>query len=74
MDAIGREHQCATIPDFQLPQRFDLEYVDLKQCTTAGDDTSRDTGFVERMFGILCEHYGGRWPMWLPPRQVAICK
>jgi threonyl-tRNA synthetase len=75
-DAIGREHQCATIQlDFQLPQRFDLEYVDSNNNVQRPVMIHRAIlGSLERMFAILCEHYGGRWPMWLSPRQVAICK
>lgn len=74
-DAIGREHQCATVQlDFQLPRRFDLEYV-------APDGAKRTPviihrailGSVERMLGILIEHTAGKWPFWLSPRQVLIC-
>ena len=74
-DALGRKHQCATIQlDFQLPQRFELSYV-------AADGSKRTPviihravmGSIERMFAMLCEHYAGRWPLWLSPRQVAIC-
>ena len=74
-DAIGREHQCATIQlDFQLPQRFGLEYVDSNNNVQRPVMIHRAIlGSLERMFAILCEHYGGRWPMWLSPRQIAIC-
>lgn len=75
MDALKREHQCATIQlDFQLPQRFELSYID--------SDGNHQTpviihravlGSIERMFALLAEHYGGRWPFWLSPRQVALC-
>ena len=74
-DAIGREHQCATIQlDFQLPQRFDLEYQDVDGSMQRPVMIHRAIlGSLERMFAILCEHYGGRWPLWLSPRQVAVC-
>jgi threonyl-tRNA synthetase len=74
-DALHRKHQCATIQlDFQLPQRFGLTYV-------AADGTKKVPviihravmGSIERMFAMLCEHYAGKWPFWLSPRQIAIC-
>uniref|UniRef100_A0A3P8SD15 threonine--tRNA ligase n=1 Tax=Amphiprion percula TaxID=161767 RepID=A0A3P8SD15_AMPPE len=56
-DALGRQHQCATIQlDFQLPIRFQLQYV----------------GSAPRMIAILAENYGGRWPLWLSPAQVSV--
>ena len=73
-DAINRTWQCGTIQlDMALPERFDLEY-DAK-------DGSRKRpvmihraifGSVERFFGILIEHYAGRFPLWLSPRQVRL--
>ncbi|XP_030582018.1 threonine--tRNA ligase, cytoplasmic [Archocentrus centrarchus] len=74
-DAIGRYHQCATIQlDFQLPIRFNLTFVGKD-----GDDKSRPViihrailGSVERMIAILTENYGGKWPLWLSPRQVML--
>jgi threonyl-tRNA synthetase len=73
-DAIGRSWQMSTIQvDFQLPQRFDLEYQ--------ADDGSRQRpvmihralfGSIERFFGILTEHYAGAFPAWLAPVQ-AVC-
>lgn len=73
-DAIGRKWQCATIQcDFTLPERFDLTYVD--------SDSKRKRpvmlhrvilGAMERFIGILIEHYGGRFPVWLSPTQVVI--
>ncbi|XP_052017219.1 threonine--tRNA ligase 2, cytoplasmic isoform X1 [Apodemus sylvaticus] len=74
-DAIGRYHQCATIQlDFQLPIRFNLTYV-----SKDGDDKNRPViihrailGSVERMVAILSENYGGKWPLWLSPRQVMV--
>ncbi|MCX6427603.1 MAG: threonine--tRNA ligase [Actinobacteria bacterium] len=71
-DAIGRTWQMSTIQvDFQLPQRFDLEYV--------SNDGSRQRpvmihralfGSIERFFGVLTEHYAGAFPPWLAPVQV----
>ncbi|XP_038170142.1 threonine--tRNA ligase 2, cytoplasmic [Arvicola amphibius] len=74
-DAIGRYHQCATIQlDFQLPIRFNLTYV-----SKDGDEKNRPViihrailGSVERMIAILLENYGGKWPLWLSPRQVMV--
>ena len=72
-DAIGRAWQLSTIQvDFQLPQRFELEYQ--------ASDGSRQRpimihralfGSIERFFGILVEHYAGAFPAWLAPVQVA---
>ncbi|MEV0394955.1 threonine--tRNA ligase [Polymorphospora rubra] len=71
-DAIGRTWQMSTIQvDFQLPQRFDLEYQ-------AGDGTRQRPimihralfGSIERFFGVLTEHYAGAFPAWLAPVQV----
>lgn len=71
-DAIGRTWQMSTIQvDFQLPTRFDLEYV--------ASDGSRARpvmihralfGSIERFFGVLTEHYAGAFPPWLAPIQV----
>jgi threonyl-tRNA synthetase len=73
-DAIGRTWQMSTIQlDFQLPQKFDLEYV--------GSDGERHVpvmihralfGSVERFFAILVEHYAGAFPAWLAPVQVRV--
>ncbi|MFM8303610.1 MAG: His/Gly/Thr/Pro-type tRNA ligase C-terminal domain-containing protein, partial [Actinomycetota bacterium] len=73
-DAIGRTWQVSTIQvDFQLPQRFDLEYV--------GADNERHRpimihralfGSIERFFAILLEHYAGAFPTWLAPVQVMV--
>ncbi|OMO89904.1 hypothetical protein COLO4_19527 [Corchorus olitorius] len=75
-DALGRKFQCATLQlDFQLPDRFKLEY-------SAEDEAKRERpvmihrailGSVERMFAILLEHYKGKWPFWLSPRQAIVC-
>src|SRR6202521_3845021 len=75
IDAIGRSWQLTTVQfDFNLPARFDLEYV--------GEDGGRHQplmvhrallGSVERFFGILIEHYAGAFPLWLAPTQVEVC-
>jgi threonyl-tRNA synthetase len=71
-DAIGRTWQMSTIQvDFQLPQRFELEY-------SATDGTRQRPvmihralfGSIERFFGVLTEHYAGAFPPWLAPVQV----
>ena len=71
-DAIGRTWQMSTIQvDFQLPQRFELEY-------SATDGTRQRPvmihralfGSIERFFGVLTEHYSGAFPPWLAPVQV----
>ena len=73
-DSIGRMWQCGTIQlDFQLPQRFDLDYI--------GQDGEKHRpimlhrvvfGSIDRFLGILIEHYGGKFPVWLSPVQVKI--
>ncbi len=71
-DAIGRTWQMSTIQlDFNLPERFDLEY-------TASDGNKKRPvmihralfGSIERFFGVLTEHYAGAFPVWLSPVQV----
>jgi len=74
VDAIGRLWQLSTIQfDFNLPQRFELEYV--------GEDGQRHQplmvhralwGSVERFFGVLIEHYAGAFPLWLSPVQAVV--
>jgi threonyl-tRNA synthetase len=74
VDAIGRLWQLSTVQfDFNLPQRFQLEYV--------AEDGSRKQplmvhralyGSIERFFGVLIEHYAGAFPVWLSPVQVAM--
>ena len=73
-DAIGRTWQLSTIQcDFNLPERFDLEYV-------APDGTRQRPimlhralfGSIERFFGVLVEHYAGAFPTWLSPVQVRV--
>ena len=73
-DSIGRTWQCGTIQlDFQLPQRFELEYV--------GSDNEKHRpivihrvifGSIERFIGILIEHFAGKFPTWLAPVQVKV--
>jgi threonyl-tRNA synthetase len=75
-DALRRRHQCATIQlDFQLPQRFNLNY----RTDDPSNPFSRPVmihravlGSVERMIAILTENYAGKWPFWLSPRQVVV--
>ena len=74
IDALGRSWQCGTIQlDFQLPQRFNLEYM--------GQDGEKHQpimihrvvfGSIERFIGILTEHTAGAFPTWLAPTQVKI--
>jgi threonyl-tRNA synthetase len=74
VDAIGRPWQLTTVQfDFNLPRRFNLEYV--------GEDGSRHMplmvhralwGSVERFFGVLIEHYAGAFPVWLAPVQATV--
>jgi len=73
-DSIGRKWQCGTIQlDFQLPQRFDLNYI--------GSDGEKHKpiiihraifGSLERFIGILIEHFEGKFPTWLAPVQVKL--
>lgn len=73
-DSIGRTWQCGTIQlDFQLPQRFELDYI--------GSDNDRHRpivihrviyGSIERFVGILIEHFAGKFPTWLAPVQVKV--
>ncbi|WP_234340261.1 threonine--tRNA ligase [Gorillibacterium timonense] len=73
-DAIGRSWQCATIQlDFQMPEKFDLHYI--------GEDGGKHRpvvihravyGSIDRFMGILVEHYGGQFPLWLAPVQTKL--
>ncbi|KAJ3122683.1 threonyl-tRNA synthetase [Nowakowskiella sp. JEL0407] len=75
-DALRRKHQCATIQlDFQLPDRFKLQY--------RSEDTENPfkrpvmihraiLGSVERCTAILTEHFAGKWPFWISPRQIVV--
>lgn len=73
-DALRRKFQCATVQlDFQLPIRFGLEYVDASGEYQKPVIVHRAIlGSVERMFAILTEHFAGKWPFWLSPRQVMV--
>ncbi|KAJ3361701.1 54S ribosomal protein L39, mitochondrial [Allomyces javanicus] len=73
-DAAGRSHQTATIQlDFQLPRRFELTYERADNSVDTPVIVHRAVlGSVERMFAILAEHYHGKWPFWLSPRQVMV--
>jgi len=73
-DALKREWQCATIQcDFSLPERFGLTYVNEEGEESRPIMIHRAIlGSVERFIGTLIEHYGGAFPAWLAPTQVAI--
>lgn len=73
-DAIGRSHQTATIQlDFQLPVRFDLKYVTEDKSFKRPVIIHRAIlGSVERMMAIAMEHFAGKWPLWLSPRQAMV--
>jgi threonyl-tRNA synthetase len=73
-DAIGRTWQMSTIQlDFQLPQRFGLEYVGADNAKHRPIMVHRALfGSVERFFAILLEHYAGAFPTWLAPQQVRV--
>ena len=73
-DAIGREHQVATIQlDFQMPERFKLEYHDADGSVKRPVMIHRAIyGSFERFLGVLIEHYAGAFPLWLSPVQVAV--
>ncbi|MDW8518167.1 MULTISPECIES: threonine--tRNA ligase [Priestia] len=74
LDSLGRSWQCGTVQlDFQMPEKFD--------CTYIGEDNNPHRpvmihraiyGSIERFMGILIEHYGGDFPLWLAPVQVKI--
>lgn len=74
MDALKRVHQTATVQlDFQLPIRFELKYKSESGSFETPVIVHRAMlGSVERIYAILCEHYKGKWPFWLSPRQVCI--
>jgi threonyl-tRNA synthetase len=71
-DAIGRTWQMSTIQvDFQLPQRFELEYADSDGSRSRPVMIHRALfGSIERFFGVLTEHYAGAFPPWLAPVQA----
>lgn len=73
-DSIGRDWQCGTIQlDFLMPERFGLEYVARDGKMSRPVMVHRAVfGSVERFYGILVEHYGGAFPLWLSPVQVLV--
>ena len=73
-DSLGRTWQCGTVQlDFQMPQNFDLEYVDADGSRKRPIMLHRVCfGSVERFVGILIEHYAGKFPVWLAPTQVKV--
>ena len=73
-DVLQRSWQCSTIQvDFQLPQRFELKYSDDSGAVSRPIVIHRALlGSLERFFGILIEHYGGYFPVWLSPVQAMV--
>jgi len=73
-DSIGREWQLATIQcDFNLPERFDLSFVNAKGEKERPVVIHRAiSGSLERFMGIIIEHFGGNFPLWLTPVQVKL--
>lgn len=73
-DALKRSHQCATIQlDFQMPEKFDLTYINEHNKKVRPVVIHRAVfGSIDRFFGILIEHYGGAFPVWLAPIQAQI--
>ena len=73
-DSIGRTWQCGTIQlDFQMPQNFDLTYVDEKGEKQRPIMIHRVCyGSIERFIGIITEHFAGKFPTWLAPLQVKV--
>lgn len=73
-DAIKRSHQCATVQlDFQLPEKFDLTYVNEDNERVRPVVIHRAVfGSIDRFLGILIEHFGGAFPLWLAPQQVKV--
>ncbi len=73
-DALDREWQCATIQsDFTMPERFDLHYVDTDGARKRPVMIHRVVlGSIERFLGVLIEHYGGAFPVWLAPVQARV--
>ena len=73
-DAIGRTWQCGTVQlDMALPEKFDLEYTDSDGNHKRPIMIHRAIfGSVERFFGILIEHFAGKFPLWISPRQVRL--
>ncbi|KAI8054687.1 hypothetical protein BDF22DRAFT_680497 [Syncephalis plumigaleata] len=79
-DALNRKHQCATFQlDFQLPQRFNLQYRTADRDAEGAVIYERPViihraiyGSLERTIAILTEHFAGKWPYWLSPRQIMV--
>jgi threonyl-tRNA synthetase len=73
-DALGRSWQCGTCQlDFQMPERFDLSYTGADNADHRPVMIHRALlGSMERFAGILIEHYGGRFPLWLAPTQAVV--
>lgn len=73
-DAIGRQWQCSTIQfDFNLPERFDMTYINNKGEKERPIMIHRALmGSLERFFGVLVEHFAGKFPFWLAPVQVKV--
>ncbi|KAF8504177.1 hypothetical protein BU17DRAFT_101430 [Hysterangium stoloniferum] len=79
-DALRRSFQCATIQlDFQLPIQFNLKYRSAEDHDAVDRPPNRPVmihrailGSLERFIGIVTEHFGGKWPFWLSPRQVLV--
>ncbi|MFU8647974.1 threonine--tRNA ligase [Lysinibacillus sp. RSDA_15] len=73
-DAIQRSHQCATVQlDFQLPEKFDLTYINEHNEKVRPIVIHRAVfGSIDRFLGILIEHFGGAFPIWLAPQQVQV--
>ncbi len=73
-DALGRSWQLATIQlDFQMPERFDLTYVDSDGCEKRPVMIHRAIlGSLERFYGVMLEHFGGDLPPWLAPEQARV--
>lgn len=73
-DALGRSWQCGTVQlDMALPEKFELEYMDTDGGLKRPVMIHRALfGSIERFFGILIEHFAGKFPLWISPRQICI--
>ncbi len=73
-DALGRTWQCGTVQlDMSLPERFNLFYIDKDNDKRRPIMIHRTVyGSIERFFGILIEHFAGKFPLWMSPAQVVI--
>ncbi|MBF8262957.1 MAG: thrS [Parachlamydiales bacterium] len=73
-DTIGRFWQCGTVQlDMSLPEKFDLEYIDSDATRKRPIMLHRALlGSIERFFGILIEHFAGKFPLWISPYQIRI--